>query len=343
MSGLFAVIQKEVRELLRNRSLLIGLIAPVVVAVLFVKIADRSHSAPFVQIAMRRGSDTRVLALMALTGAFKIHEVTSQAEARALVTAGQVDLAFLLAPDYSKEVRLNQNPRVLFIVRRSSGPRTAAAISTLIEVLRTRAGQPVPVNVQMDPIGRDEVFLGRAQLLVGFIMFVLLMGTGLVATSLVEERERGTILAIRVSGASVQTVLLGKTLAAWASCLLAGLVLLGACGLLHAPVGGLLTVMAVGAAFSVCLGLWMGAVFPNMAAANAGLPLVFLLLFVPVFLEKNLQWTWTVVLPSHFLMLALDRTLVDGAGLACVQGATLIMLGWATACAVAAWFHLRST
>lgn len=342
VSTLLTITRKELCDLGRNRTLLLSVFAPVVVCVLFVKFVESSHAAPPVRMATLGGCDLRVRSMLAATGAFDIRDVDTAAAARACVDNGTVDAALLLPSDFDGRLRSARPPDVTLVVRRDAGPRIAAAVSALTEVLRVRAGQKSPVALSLEAVGREEGLLMRGRLLVGFVVFVLLMGLGLVAASLVEERERGTMQAIRVTGVRPGMVLLGKALTMWFVCLLAALLMIGWCGLLRAPVGGLLAVITAGAGFAVCLGLWMGVLFPNLAAANAGLPVLFLILFVPAFLEDQLGWSGTRWLPSHAMVSGLQHTLVGGWGISTVWASALHLSAYAAACAVAAWWTMRA-
>jgi ABC-2 type transport system permease protein len=337
-----AVVRKELRDLFRNRTLLVSLLAPVILAVLFVRIVERSQSAPLVRIAMPAGADEQVRTVLTMSLAFQVLDADSAEDARKRVEDGTADAALLLPGDFDARLRRPTPAPVQLVVRRDASPRTAAAISALREILRLRAGQPSPVALSLEQVGRDESLVLRGRMLVGFVVFVLLMGFGLVATSLVEERERGTMAAIRVTGARPGAVLLGKALTVWGLCLAATLLMVGVCGLLRAPYDGLVAVTASGAGFAVALGLWMGAVFPNMAAANAGLPVVFLLVFVPAFLEEHLQWTWAGWLPGHFLVTGLQRTLVEAGGVGTVWVSSAVLAAYAAVCAGAAWMAVRT-
>lgn len=333
-----AVMRKELCEILRNRTLLVSLVAPVLLAVFFVKAMERFHAAPLVRLAMLAGSDARLRTVLALTGAFEVRDFESESLARAGVEQGNCEAAVLLAGDFDQRLRRGDSPRVTLVVRRDATPQTASAVSALTEILRLRAGQKSPVALSLEAVGRDEGFVRRGRLLVGFVLFVLLMGFGLVATSVVEEREQATLEAISVTGVRLDAVLFGKAFTIWLLILACGLAMIGLCGALHPPYVGLLTILGVGAAFAVCLGQWMGTLFPNIAAANAGLPVVFLALFLPAVMQEQLHWRWIEWLPGNYLMRALQGILVSGDGVA--WGTTVGIAVYAAACAAAAWWTL---
>lgn len=338
-----AVVRKELDDLARNRTLLVSLFAPVVLAVLFVQVMERAQATPVARIVLLQGTDVRIHSLLSLTGAFDVFDVDSAETARERVESGSADAALLLPPDFDVRLRSGPAPSVTLVIRQDVSPRSASAIAALTELMRMRAGQPSPVALSLEPVGpQDARRAARGQWLVGFVVFELLMGFGIAATSLVEERERGTMQAIRVTGASPGAVLAGKGLVVWGLCLVAALAMIGLSGLLCSPLSGLLAVMFAGCGFAVALGLWVGALFPNLAAANAGLPVIFMVVFVPSLLETQVRWAERLAwMPGHWLTQGLKQALVDARGLEAVWSATLVLGAYALACVAASWLTLR--
>lgn len=340
---MLAVMRKELEDLVRNRTLLVSLFAPVLLAALFVQVMERAQATPVARIVLLQGTDERIHALLSLTGAFEVSDVDSAEIARERVENGSVDAALLLPSDLDARLQRGLTPSVTLVVRRDASPRTVSAIAALTELMRVRAGQQCPVALSVEPVGQhDERRAARGQWLVGFVVFELLLGFGIVATSLVEERERGTMQAIRVTGASPGAVLAGKGLVIWGLCLVAALAMVGLSGLLRPPLSGLIAVMCAGCGFSVALGLWAGALFPNLASANAGLPVIFLVVFVPSLLETHVRWAERLAwMPGHWLNQGLKLALVDARGFEAVWGNTLVLGAYALACMAASWLTLR--
>ena len=336
-----AVVLKELADLRRNRTLIVSLLAPVFLALVFVHVMERVRHSGIVRVTVLRGSDEKTRALLTLTGAFDVSEVADTREARERVETRTVDLALILPRDFDERLGSEAQPQVSVLVRRDSPPHVAAAVAALTEMLRVRAGQRSPVSLSLEPVGPEAAGAMRAQWVMGFIVFELLMGFGIAATSLVEERERGTMRAIRVTGASPAGVLLGKAIVVWGLSLAAAVATIGLCGLLHPPLSGVLVVMAAGSAFAVAFGLWMGGLFPNLAAANAGLPVVFMLVFLPTVLgSQAARPAWVRLTPGHWLVEGLQQTLVESGGLESAWKATGLLVACALLCACASWVTL---
>jgi ABC-type Na+ efflux pump permease subunit len=344
---MLAVMDKDFKDFLKNRALLLSLLAPVVVAVGFVRLLENSTVRPTVRLAVVGRMPDKMRVVVSRSGIFEVQQAATLTAAEDLVSSGKADAAVGLPDDLVPRLEAGDLPSVDLVMRNGASPAVLAGIDALGEVLRLYAGQMPPVKVNRKTVGVPEVEARRALIVDNWLLFVLLMGFSVVAASLVEEREHGTLAAILVTPARLGAVLAGKGLAGWVMCVAASLAMLLLCGVATAPYGGKLSMLCAGAAFVVALGLLMGSIFPNMASANAGIAVVFLLLFVPVFLGEALS-SYPLVsavgqtLPSQTLVDGLNKTLVDAGGFEAARGAASSLLAWALACATASFYCVRA-
>jgi ABC-2 type transport system permease protein len=336
-----AVARREFRDFQRNPALGVMGLALVLLAVGFIYLADRERGAQPIRLQVVGGG--RLPQVLSLSGVFRVEHAAGVEAASRAVERGDADLGLVLPSTLDEDVRAGKRPTVDVLVAGDGGPAAAVGLAALMELLRVYAGQAAPVALQMKSVGSEARAVRKGRSVSIWMLMVLLTGFAIVATSLIEDRERGTWQAVLVTRARLAAVLLGKALAGWVLCVtLAGVIL--------AAVGSLtlasLAVVAAGAAFAVGLGLWMGGVFPNMAAANAGLPFVFLLLFVPLALTRvaDLAWleAWTRFLPSHTLLQAMQGALEQGLAWHALPVSLIGMCAWALLFSQAAWLTLRA-
>lgn len=340
-------MRKDFLDFLKNRALLLSVLAPILLSGVFIRIAERAQETQ-VRLALVTASETDFVAAFDDTPAFRVDRVSTLAEATDRVETGKADLAVSLPRDFDRTLREamgpgaspDARPSIRVVVRQDRGPVVAVGLSALVEMLRAYAQQAAPVDVEMQTLGVDEKVVRKGRLASAWVLFALLVGFTVVASSLIEERERGTWEAILVTRAGLGSVLLGKALVGFVICVASSSAILAINGLLRAPWGLTAAVLVGGSAFVVAVGLWMGALFPNMAAANAGLSLVFMVLFVPVYLvdfaSNPVGAAWIRLLPSHTLMDSLQRALEGGTGSAGVAVSAAVLLAWAAGCALAA-------
>jgi hypothetical protein len=339
-------MRKDLCDFLKNRALLVSMLATVVLAIGFVKIVDKTQATQMVHVAMVGGAESRLRVMLALL--FSVESAPTEAAATQAVEQGRSDFALVLPAHLDMSIQRGEKPSISVITRKDAGPRTLAGLAALTEALRAMAGQAPPFQLSITALGAaDDRRMRIGRLVSGWLLFVLIMGMTMVAASLVEERESGTLQAIVVGGGSLWGLLAGKALYGLLVCLVAALAIAGTCGVLAWSPLPLLILLVGGSAFVVGMGLCLGAVFPNIQAANAGLSLVFLVLFVPVFLADVLQGTplgagWTQVLPSRSLLDGLQQVLEQDQGWRAIPGPLAILGGWAVLTSVASWFCLRA-
>lgn len=334
----FAVVRKDFRDFLRNRALVVSVLMPVILSTVFIRIAEQVRSTR-VRVDLVVASPSQFPQRLEEFEAFRVERQATLEEATRRVEAGETDLALALPRGFDARIEAEDRPTITVIVRQDKGPIVAAGLAALVEMLRAYAQQEAPVELDLRTLGAEESVVRKGKLAGSWILFTLLVGFTVVASSLIEERERGTLQAILVTRAGPGAVLLGKGITGFVLCVVPAVCILALNGLVREPWSGAAAILAVGAAFVVGLGLWMGTLFPNMASANAGLSLVFLVLFVPVYLAEfpGAAWAadWIRLLPSHTLMEGLQRVLEQGLAVSAVQGSVVTLAAW-SACAVLA-------
>ncbi|CAN0491298.1 unnamed protein product, partial [Phaeothamnion confervicola] len=148
-----------------------------------------------------------------------------------------------------------------------------------------------------------------------WVLFAVISSLAVSASSMVEEKEAGTLQQILMTPATLPQVILGKVAA--------GSVLAGISALLvlawSAPKGAswssLLLLLIVGVVAFSSTGTLVGLLAEGATAANAWTGLLFLALFVPVSLAETsrLMSEIAVLTPAYYLYDGLQRSLVSGA------------------------------
>jgi len=333
-----AVARKDLRDIFKNRAILLSVLAPVILSVVFVRIAEHASNRP-VRVALVSAQATTLQERLRSVEALKVTPHASHDEAGHAVEIGETDLALVLPASFDEAVAARETPLITVIVRKDGGPMVAAGLAALVEALRGHAGQDPPVQVDLVTLGVDEKVVQRGRLVSAWVLFALLIGFTVVASSLIEERERGTLAAILAMHADARPVLAGKAIIGFVVSAGASAAIVAGNGLATSVGMESATVLLGGVAFVVALGLWMGTLFPNMASANAGLSAAFMVLFVPVYLaDLGSGWggAWIAWLPSHTLMDGLRRALQGDLPLAAAWSSTGLLTAWALAFAVLA-------
>jgi ABC-2 type transport system permease protein len=160
------------------------------------------------------------------TGYFTFaYQVSSETKLTQLIESGQVKTALIIPPDYGDKITSGQSAAVAFIIDGSDPTTASSALSAA-----TLLGQSESTRLQVQMLARQEASLATAplvdvrtqvwynpNLLSAFFIVPGLIGmllqtttTQLTASSIVRERERGTIEQLIVTPVQSLELLIGK-------------------------------------------------------------------------------------------------------------------------------------
>lgn len=180
-------------------------------------------------------------------------------ELKKLVEAGDFDAGLVLQPGFDEAVRAGDQPELQFYIGGESyaSNRIILAVTTL-DLVREIEGGDAPVTVEVVSFGAPGLPISIR--LVPVIVFYALTMAGifLPASSLVEEKEQGTLMAMLVTPVKIGEVLAAK----WGLGLILASVMASVTLALNQALGAnwpqVLVVVLVAAALSSMIGLLIG-------------------------------------------------------------------------------------
>ncbi len=228
LQRLRALVRKEILQILRDpNSLVIALLIPIIE--LFLLGYAATYDVRNVPLAvwdqdLRSGSRALVDAFRT-TDAFRVVTyVQSEAELRQLIHAGEVRAALVIPPDYTDQVRSTGQASVAFIID-GSEPTTATRVLSAAQLIAQHHGVQLQIErlrrmglpevepplelrarVWYNPDLKDAYFMIPG--LIGTVLYALT--SILTATSIVRERERGTIEQLIVTPIRPWELVVGK-------------------------------------------------------------------------------------------------------------------------------------
>lgn len=249
---------------------------------------------------------------------------------KAAVEANDVDAGIVLPRGFDAAVVSGERPRLTFWISGQSYAvnRIVLAVTT-VDLLRGLEGKEPPVDVRVESVG--EAGLPMSVRLVPVIVFYALAMAGLFVpgSSLVEEKENGTLKALLVTPAKVGDVLVAK----W----LLGVVLASAMSVvtlaLNRALGPnwpeVLVVVAAAAMLSSALGVVIGAFAPDSQTMFGIVKGSGIILFGPVAFYIFPDWPqWIAKLfPLYWIIDPIWRVAVLGGHLAEVVSELAVAVG----------------
>lgn len=344
-SRLRSLIRKEFIQIIRDpRTLAITFMMPIVQLFLLGYAATNDVR----NIALAVWDQDRSPASRALVEAYRAadyfrfaYEGESYDDLRGLMDRGVARAALIIPPDYSAQIGRGQQAEVSFLLDGSDPgvASTALAAATLIgqshatrlatERLATRGSTaafrpPVEVRTQVlyNPDMVSSYYMVPA--LIGLILQTLT--TILTATSIVRERERGTIEQLIVTPIRAWELVVGKLTPYVLIAFLDTLVVLAAGVIVfHVPINGSLALLLLLVGLFLVTTLGLGLLVSTMANTQQEamltafffmLPSIFLsgFLFPLAAMPKVLQWA-SYLVPLRYFLIIVRGIVLKGVGL----------------------------
>src|SRR5512139_1995202 len=228
-SRLLSIMRKELIQITRDRrTVIITFIQPIIMLFLlgFAATSDVRNvpAALFDQDHTKAARD--LLDAYRAADYFKFdHEVSSVDEIRHLVSSGDVKAGLIIPPDYGKRLAAGESAQVAFIIDGSDPTIAATALSAATLIAQSRSTQVLQERLQArgqtaatsQPIEvRTQVWY-NPDLISAYFMIPGLIGTilqqlavMLTASSIVRERERGTIEQLIITPIRSWELIVGK-------------------------------------------------------------------------------------------------------------------------------------
>ncbi|MGM0652623.1 MAG: ABC transporter permease [Bacillota bacterium] len=236
------------------------------------------------------GSSSITAAVQDLDG-FEVSMVGDVGRLKELVENHDLDAGLVLEPGFDEAVRDEEKPVLEFYISGESLAVNRIIIAvTTIEMIRRIEGNEAPVRIETVYFGEQGLPISTR--LVPIIVFYALAMSGIwvPSSSLVEEKEKGTLTAMLVTPVKINEVLIAKGLIGFIFALFLACVTL----LLNQAFGPrpleVLIVVAVAAALTSMIGLLIGVYSKNATMLFTLIKGLGIFLFVPVIFYLFPEW-----------------------------------------------------
>ena len=299
------LLSKELFQGTKNFIFVWAIIAPVAIS-LVVSLIFGSLFAEPPRLGIVDEGNSQLTANAGETTAITVRRFGSTADLRQAVESGSTDMGIVLPADFDTLVKQGEKTLLTAFVWGESSSRSRLILSvTVVNLVREIAGQEAPLEVESITLGDAVVIPWNERLLpLIVLMSVFLGGMFLPATSIINEKEKGTLTALLVTPTTAEDVFLSKGIVGIVLSLLSGLVIL----LLNQAFGAhpllLVTVLALGAVMAAGLGLLMGIALKDITTLFAIWKLGGILLFGPAFIymfPQIPQWIGRLF-PTYYIL-----------------------------------------
>ncbi|MBI2264897.1 MAG: ABC transporter permease [Armatimonadetes bacterium] len=294
---------------MQSKTMLITIMIPVLFSILFTA-ALKDVRLPRLAVVAKEKS--QLLDALSRSQLFTLSYFDGEPEAADFVRSGKAPVAIILPDNIDAVLIDGSGTGSLSCLVDPSAPRQVAVITAGIrEVLRVASGQNLRAKLEEKKVfegkgGRGQEFLPT------WILLSLMGALMIVASSLVEEKEKKTLQAVLVTPISLEHIVLGKGI-------LGIIITLGSCLIVLALNGGLAgnllslaILLVLGAVSFSLLGIVIGQLAPSQSAANSINAVLYILFFLPIVLSESSR-TMDILargLPSYYVVDGITKAIM---------------------------------
>jgi ABC-2 type transport system permease protein len=309
------VLRKDLALGPRSPILVWALVIPIVITLLVRGVFGDLFTSDPRLVLVDRGDSALAAAIGEVAGV-ELSVLDDAAELRAEVADGRYDAGLVLPAGFDDALRAGEHPPLELLVAGESRPADRAVLlATILDLVRDLSGTAPPVDVEVVVLGETLLPIDL-RLLPLLVLYAVAIPGGMVpASSLVEEKERGTLAAILATPTSVGEVLLAKGALGVLLGVVAGVVTLTMNAAFGAAPGTLLLTVTLGAVMMALVGLLLGSWAPDTNTLFAAWKGAGIVLFLPAlfFIWPGLPLWPARLMPAYYFLHPAFAVSVEGA------------------------------
>jgi ABC-2 type transport system permease protein len=258
-----------------------------------------------------------------------LREAGSPGAVESAVRSGSTDMGLLLPAGFDEQLRSGEESDVTVYVYGESLLKDRAFLASAIAgELRTITGEQSPVEIVTETLGNGASVPWEERLLPFVVMMaVILGGTMVPATSLVQEKQQRTITAVTTTSASLGELFAAKGLLGFLIAVAMGILILVINRAFGAQPLLLVSLLALGAVMAATFGVILGALVKDINTLFATIKGLGILLYAPalIYLFPTLPQWLARVFPTYYMIGPIVEVTQRGAGWADIQWDVLIL------------------
>lgn len=329
LSRIFKVLRKDFALGPRSAPFLYMVMLPILLTVLF-QSAFGSLFAPQPRLGIVDSGDSAITRSIDELEGIELTLLTDTADLKEQVEANDLDAGLVLPAGFDEAVRAGEQPPLEFFIGGESYASNRIILTvTALDVIRDLENTDAPVEVEVVSFG-DEALPINLRLVPIIVFYALVMaGVFVPASSLVEEKEQGTLMALLVTPVKASEVLVSK----WTFGVLLATVMSGVTLGLNSALGSrpldVLVVLVVGACLTSMIGLLVGVVSKDSTVMFGLIKGMGIVLFAPAVFYLFPDWPqWIAKLfPLYWVIEPIWQVSVMGESLGTVWFEVLVALG----------------
>jgi len=297
----WAIAKRDLEDAFRNSTFLLILIGPVVCSILFFRLSsDDDFGKPHLGIV---GSLQQGLGLVLSTSdQVVVHGFVEDTLAAKALEEGQIDGYLLLDEEVAPSIVAGEFPILTLQVTETESLRTRLLERSIETAARNLAGQELPLDLEVEgKTARKGDVSWSEGMLPSWLVFTAMSGLMFCSASFIEEKDHRTMLGVLTAPVSMVEMWVGKVGSGFILSYLSTLAVLLGNGII--PSAYLLLHLMAGCLAFSALGILVGLICSNGAAANAATSTLFMVIYIPLALQEMsvLFYKVAVLTPAYYL------------------------------------------
>ncbi len=329
LQRVMAIFGKEVLQGPKNFMFIFALVIPVVLT-LVLSLVFGTYFSNVSRLGITDEGSSQVSRLAAENKALIVKQYDTADDLQAAVARGTVDVGLVLPADFDQKLNANTRANIKVYVWGESRMDNRVVISAaIIHMMRQVTGEEVPVDIQQVLLGDAANIPWQQRLLpMMILMTVLLSGTMIPASSLVNEKVKRTLSAVNASPATLPEVYTAKGLLGVLLSMITALLIL----FLNRAFGGqswlLLLALLLSSIFSATLGILIGLLVKDVTALFTVMKSLGILLFAPgiLYIFPNLPQWISKIFPTYYAIQPVLDITQNNAGFSDIWLSLLLVL-----------------
>lgn len=297
------------------------------------------------KLGIADAGSSRLAGLASALDSVTVRTYDTEDQLQDAVAVGSVDMGVAVPEGFDVQVTSGGNAHLQTYVWGQSLVKHRAVLgSTLASLIRSLAGQEVPLEIITDTIG-DVASIPWEQRIIPFVVLMAVVFGGVLvpASSLVNEKQKRTLTALTTTPVTLGEVLVAKGLLGALLSICNGVLILLLNRAFGVQPGLLLLVLALGAVLASTFGLILGVVARSLDGLFAINKAIGVLYYAPalVYLFPGIPEWIGRIFPTYYVVGPVVAISQRGAGLGEIAGDLLILAGLVVALMVIAGIVAR--
>jgi len=298
------LLKKDLLRGPKNFVFIFAIVGPILISFVMTLIFGNLFSEK-PQLGVFDEGDSQLVSMFTELSSIDSREYTSASVLKNNVETGALDMGVILPSDFDNAIIEGQSMEITaYVWGESLAKDRAIAGAVIAEQIRELAGQNIPVVITTTTLGDSTAIPWNDRLLPLIVIIAVIMGGSMVpATSLVDEKQKLTLRALVITPATLEEVFIAKGLVGVILSIFMGVFIL----VLNQAFGTqpllLVGVLAMGAVLAAGFGVLLGAFMKDITTLFATLKGIGILLYAPaiIYMFPQLPQWIARIFPTYYI------------------------------------------